>query len=176
MRPTCRPQVLPGAAGGVAGCATVFTQRNPRGRTAATKQSRTILVTTEGGRWACDDIVACPKGSDPRAAVTRRGVPHDEARLCAADGRQVVVTDGDLDAVPDELRAEVSGTTRHTHGSQPAAANTTMYCSSRWPLTIYDAVLYWPCDLFCWVVQVREKLLDLYNTVASVVPAAAKKR
>lgn len=91
--PTPMPgTVLPGAAGGVAGCATVITQRNPRGRTAATKQSRTILVTTE-------------------------------------DGRQVVVTDGDLDAVPDDLRAEV-----------------------------------------------REKLLDLYNTVASVVPAAAKKR
>lgn len=46
-----------------------------------------------------------------------------------ADGRQVVVTDGDLATIPAELRAEV-----------------------------------------------HEKLLDLYNTVASVVPATAKRR
>ena len=41
-------QVLPGGASGVANCATVITQRNPHGRTAATQQARTILVTTEG--------------------------------------------------------------------------------------------------------------------------------
>ena len=41
-------QALPGGGGGAASCATVITRRNPHGRTAATQQARTILVTTEG--------------------------------------------------------------------------------------------------------------------------------
>jgi hypothetical protein len=41
-------QALPGGPGGAASCATVITRRNPHGRTAATQQARTILVTTEG--------------------------------------------------------------------------------------------------------------------------------
>ena len=44
----CRVQALPGGPGGAASCATVITRRNPHGRTAATQQARTILVTTEG--------------------------------------------------------------------------------------------------------------------------------
>lgn len=41
-------QASPGGGGGAASCATVITRRNPHGRTAATQQARTILVTTEG--------------------------------------------------------------------------------------------------------------------------------
>jgi len=56
-------------------------------------------------------------------------IHHLSVDMHPADGRQVVVTDGDLGAIPAELRAEV-----------------------------------------------HEKLLDLYSTVASVVPATAKQR
>lgn len=182
---------MPDGAGGMAGCATVFTQRNPRGRTAATQQARTILVTTEGmpcagpmvaaplyqgcigmlGGDRIDGINCCGFSCVVSFGRHPQGITPDGLEPMHADGRQVVVTDGDLNAVPAEIRSEVHAT--HLKSALFALGSLTASHPSVDPVLLKCNRALSPRLLF---VQVEEKLLDLYKTVASVVPAAAKKR
>ncbi len=91
-------QALPGGGGGAASCATVITRRNPHGRTAATQQARTILVTTEGAPPRPSSLVQRDlgtKGGTCQLHMTARFVVQmpwrdvDHAALCSA-GRFVI--------------------------------------------------------------------------------------
>ena len=76
-----------------------------------------------------------------------------------------MVTDGDLNAVPAELRGEVVAL------QLPSCSISKSVGCAIMQTTVQLSVTHG-----FWLVQVREKLLELYKTVASVMPAASKER